>query len=197
MLRRPLILILSLFVPLVLPRAVGAQQPPEQTPQEPPQQPLTGSTSDRPPNTGTISTEDRDFIQKAGRANLSEVQLGQLALDRGTTKAVRDFAKRMVDDHTKANQALKKLADKKGMDLPSDVSDEQKAVYAQLSKLTGTDFDEAFMKQMASDHADAVNLFEQKASSSSDPAIQSMARKMLPTLKIHQRMAKQHAGSSM
>src|SRR5688572_29726238 len=60
-------------------------------------------------------TKDRDmeFVVKAADAGLYEVQAAQLALTKGTSKAVKDFATRMINDHGAANDELKALATSK------------------------------------------------------------------------------------
>src|SRR4051812_42706324 len=43
------------------------------------------------------------FVKKAAQDGMTEVQLGQIALDKSQNEDVRNFAQRMVTDHGKAN----------------------------------------------------------------------------------------------
>ena len=41
----------------------------------------------------------------AAHGNMAEVELGKLAVERGTNDAVKQFGQRMVDDHGKASES--------------------------------------------------------------------------------------------
>jgi putative membrane protein len=89
------------------------------------------------------------------------------------------LAQMMVADHTAANAELQELAAKKGVTLPED-----KPEYGEKWAKKTSDLDEDYLKEMKSDHEDAIELFE-KASKSDDPDIAAFATKTLPTLRHH------------
>jgi putative membrane protein len=93
-----------------------------------------------------------------------------------------------VRDHSKANDELTGLAKSKGLPVPSSLDAEHQAIVQKLSNKKGADFDAAYAKQMKEDHAKTVALF-QSASKSSDPDLAAFAKKTLPTLTEHKRMA--------
>src|SRR4051794_36110683 len=100
----------------------------------------------------TASTDDRKFVEKAASGGMAEVKLGQLAAQKDTSPTVKEFGTKMVHDHSKANDELKAIAAKKNLSLPTDVDTESKATYEKLTKLTGTDFDKAYIEAMVKDH---------------------------------------------
>src|SRR4051794_17400524 len=65
------------------------------------------------------SGADKKFFNEAASGGMMEVQLGQLARDKGQTQDVKDFGSRMVTDHTKANDELKQLAQQKNWPMPT------------------------------------------------------------------------------
>ena len=144
------------------------------------------------PTKGTAAPDH--FIKDAAVGGMSEVELGKLAEQRANRADVKSFGKRMVNDHSKANDELKSLAQKKNVSLPSDVDREHQAIYDRLSKLSGSDFDNAYMNEMLKDHREDVAEFE-RASKSPDPDVQAFASKTLPTLKEHLTQAEQVASS--
>jgi putative membrane protein len=139
---------------------------------------------------GTLSKSDKDFVTRAAQDGMAEVALGELATRMASNEEVKQFAQRMVDDHTKANNELKELASKEGITFPNEMSGKQKALQDRLAKLSGADFDREYMRAMVKDHDSAVALFEKQARSGGDPELKAWAEKTLPTLREHQQIAR-------
>jgi putative membrane protein len=137
-----------------------------------------------------LSSTDRNFIMKAAEGGMAEVQLGQLASQNGSSDDVKKFGQRMVDDHTKANDQLKQIAQSKGVQVPADLSAKDKAMKDKLSKMTGAEFDRAYMKDMVQDHTKDVSEFRKASTSAKDPDVKSFASQTLPTLEDHLKEAK-------
>ena len=132
---------------------------------------------------------DQTFVMKAARGGLAEVELGKLAQDKATNDEVKQFGKKMVDDHGKANDELKSLAQSKNITLPTDLSVKDKALHDRLAKLSGAAFDRAYMQAMLKDHREDVNEFRTESRSGSDPEVKQWAAKTLPTLESHLKLA--------
>jgi putative membrane protein len=133
----------------------------------------------------SLTSSDRQFIRKAAEGGMAEVELGQLAQEKGSSEAVKNFGKRMVDDHTKANDQLKQLASNKGVEVPQDLNAKDKMLKASLSKLSGDQFDKAYMKDMVKDHTADVQEFRKESTSAQDPDVKHFASETLPTLQDH------------
>ena len=69
---------------------------------------------------------DTEFAVSAADAGILEVQLGTLALTKATSSIVKQFAQTMIDDHTKANEELKALSERKNITLPTILSENTK-----------------------------------------------------------------------
>lgn len=151
-----------------------------------PSQPGLGQT---PTPTNTIS--DADFAKQAAEGNLAEIKLGQLAQDKGSSDAVKEFSKRIVEDHTQANDQLNSIASQKEIKLPTEVDRHDQKTYDKLSQLSGEAFDRAYMKEMVKGHQDAISLFQQEANGGQDASIKGFASKTLPTLQEHLKMARE------
>jgi len=129
--------------------------------------------------------EDSKFAVQAASGGLAEVQLGQLAQEKGTTAAVKDFGRMMVEDHSKANEELKTLAASKNISLPSAPGEEKQKTFADLSAKTGKDFDKAYISEMVRDHEKDVKLFEDAQQTVKDPELRQFVEKTLPVLRKH------------
>jgi putative membrane protein len=136
---------------------------------------------------------DSTFVKKAARGGLAEVELGQLATQKASSEDVKKFGQRMVDDHSKANEQLKQVAAEKHIDLPQDLNAKDKATKARLEKLSGEQFDKAYMKNMVKDHQTDVAEFERESKMGRDPEVKSFAEQTLPTLKEHLKEAQKIA----
>lgn len=171
---RPL---LVLAMSAVICSALSGQDPTEKTDPATPNQPADRSSK--------AATSDQSFLREAAAGGLAEVELGQLAAEKSSNPDVRKFAERMVADHSKANDQLKNIAAQKGIDLPTEPSAKHKATKEQLSKLSGDEFDKAYMSNMLSDHKQDVAAFRKESTEGKDPALKEFATKTLPTLEDH------------
>jgi putative membrane protein len=96
----------------------------------------------------------------------------------------------MVDDHSKANAELKLAAREQGVALPTELDAEHQAAIDRLSRLSGSAFDQAYMRDMVMDHEEDVSEFARAARHSGDSPIKSFASRALPTLQDHLKMAR-------
>lgn len=148
------------------------------------------ATTATSPAAGTLAPEDRTFLNKAAVGGMAEVQLGQLAVKNAKSADVKAFGQRMIDDHSKVNSELTRLATSKGVTPPSELDSKNKATLDRLSKLTGDQFDKAYMADMVTDHEEDVAEFQKEANSGGDPDEKAFAAKTLPTLQEHLQLAK-------
>ena len=132
-----------------------------------------------------LSKSDTSFVTEAAGGNLAEIKLGELATQKGTDPKVKDFGNRMVNDHTKANNDLKPIADAGGVKWPDNPPQDAQATYDKLSKLSGDQFDRQFITVMVKDHRKVAQLYEQELGKSSDAQLKSYVQKTLPTVRSH------------
>jgi putative membrane protein len=136
-----------------------------------------------------VAGGDSRFLEDAAQAGMTEVQLGQLAVQKATNADVKSFGQKMVDDHTAAGNQLNALATQKGVTLPRSPSAMQKGNVDRLSRMTGATFDRAFMDQMVKDHKAVVAAFDMASRRSRDADVKRFAASTLPTLQGHLQMA--------
>lgn len=173
-------------------QAPGAQQ----TPPNPSTRSNSTNSSarpgmDTPPASETgIRPEDRKFLKEAAIGGMTEVQLGKLAQEKGSSDRVKQFGQRMIDDHTKANDELRKVAVSKSISIPDSLDSKHQSRVDKLSKLSGAEFDRAYIKDQLKDHEQDVKEFQQEAQDGKDPAVKDFAAKTLPTLQSHLQLVK-------
>jgi putative membrane protein len=155
----------------------------------------TSATGEQAGMAGAMNSKDRDFVMDAAMGGLMEVELGQLAAQKGTSEAVKQFGQRMVDDHGKANTELMSLATRKGITLPTSIDDKHRQDITKLSAMSGADFDRAYSKMMLKDHEKDVSEFEKQSTKGTDPDVKAFASSTLPTLQEHLTMARALPGN--
>ena len=137
----------------------------------------------------SLSTDDVKFIQEAARAGMAEVNAARLAKQKAEGQEVKDFARRMEEDHAKANEELEKLAKSKGAQLPGDVDRKHHRMMDALRAHTAAQFEREYMKQQVGDHKGAIRDFDREAKHGKDADLRKWAAGKLPTLREHLRMA--------
>ena len=147
-------------------------------------------------STGTKSSSsmhkanpESGFVRKAAMGGMAEVELGNLAQQKASNDQVKQFGAKMVQDHGKANDELKQLASSKGIDLPSALDSKHQKDMDKLNKLSGAQFDKAYMSHMVDDHKKDVSEFKKQAKSGKDADVKAFASKTLPTLEEHLQLA--------
>ncbi|AZO66233.1 DUF4142 domain-containing protein [Mesorhizobium sp. M6A.T.Ce.TU.002.03.1.1] len=133
--------------------------------------------------------QDQLFAQLAVAGGTAEVDFGNLA-KKSSHSAIKEFASRMVDDHSAANEKLKSLAESDKIPLPQGLDDEHKQLRAKLEKLEGAAFDLAYISGQITDHQRTVQLLEWEIVSGQDADLQHFGSDTLPTVLEHLRMAR-------
>jgi putative membrane protein len=102
---------------------------------------------------------------------------------------VKQFAARMVQDHSKANEELRSLAQAKGVTVPAKPGHGSDREMGKLAKLQGDALDREYMDHMVKDHVKDVKEFRKQEDKAKDADVKNFAANTLPTLQEHLRMA--------
>jgi putative membrane protein len=121
------------------------------------------------------AASDEQFAKKAAQGGMAEVKMGELAEQKGTSEAVKKFGQRMAQDHTKADEELRRAAMKENMSLPTDLDTKDQATYDALAKLSGSSFDRAYARDMVKDHEQDIAEFKREANSGKNESIKNFA----------------------
>ena len=135
--------------------------------------------------------DEKRFVKDALLGGMTEVALGKVAVEKASGDAVKQFAQKMIDDHSKANEELKQIAGKESITVPETLDSKHQSRVDKISKLSGADFDRAYIKDLVKDHQNDVNDFQMEAQNGNDPEVKGFAAKTLPVLEEHLRMVKE------
>lgn len=126
---------------------------------------------------------------KAASDGLAEVEASQLAQQRATSPQVKQFAARMIADHTQANNELQQIAQQQDLTLPTQPDSKDASKVQKLRGLNGAAFDKAYAQEQVPDHQSDIAMFRKEAQSGQDPALKAFAQKTLPILQQHLQLA--------
>jgi putative membrane protein len=116
---------------------------------------------------------------------MAEVALGKMAASKSSDSKIKDFGNMMVMDHGKANSELMTIAKSKNIALPTGLDAEHQAKSDSLSKLSGKDFDMAYVNAMIEGHKKTLALMQSEATNGKDADLKAFAAKTAPVVQSH------------
>ena len=128
---------------------------------------------------------EKMFMKKAADGGMTEVELGQLAAEKGGSDAVKDFGSQMVKDHGKINDDLKEVAGKMNVTLPAKVSAKHHDTIEKMSGMSGAAFDKAYVPAMVKDHEMDIAEFEKADKMVKNPDLKKFIQDSIPMMKDH------------
>ncbi|MDB9302814.1 DUF4142 domain-containing protein [Nodularia spumigena CS-591/12] len=133
-----------------------------------------------------LSEIDRVYVQEAAQAGMAEVELAKLALEKSEDENIKKYAQQMIQDHTPLNQELMQLSQQKGITLPTNLSPKYQALEAQLSELSGANFDQAYINEAGiNGHMENLIIHTRQLQLGQDPDLQAFAAKTIPVVESH------------
>ena len=139
-------------------------------------------------NESKIDEDGSAFMKAAALGSNMEIDLGKYAMQNSSNSKVKEFAAKMVADHTLAKSDLLKIAQRSGLVMPTEYPADVKAHMDEMMKLKGAAFDSHYVGMMVKDHAKTIALFK-TAQSLRDDVLKDYATKTLPVLQTHQKLA--------
>lgn len=128
---------------------------------------------------------EQDFMIKAAQANLAEIDMARIIMQKSQNKDLRDFANMIQSDHTDALEDLTDLMRDKGMSPPNTLSPEIKVDIEKMTALSGPDLDREFANAMVADHQKALEMFRDQANIAQSPDVRKYAEDLIPKLEMH------------
>jgi len=157
-----------------------------------------GTQQDRRPgvqDNGTLQPsatkfDDKRFVRDAAFDGLIEVELGKLAADKGSSGAVKQYGQHVVEIQTKTNEQLRDVAAKAGYSIPESLDTKHHARVDKLAKLSGAEFDKAYIKDQVKENENGFRAFQEESQAGANAAVKAFAASTLPTLQAQLAMAK-------
>lgn len=142
------------------------------------------------------SMQDKEFVKKAAEGGMAEVRLGQLAEQKSNSPDVKEFAQKMVNEHTQLNEQMEPIAQQMGVSSPKDLSKKDKKAIEKMENLSGRQFDDAYIKYMVKDHKKDLSDFRDTANRTQNTQLKTAAEHGAQVIQQHlqdiEQIAKNH-----
>ncbi|AIR90904.1 DUF4142 domain-containing protein [Pseudomonas cremoricolorata] len=146
-----------------------------------------------------FAAEPADFVDEASAKGIAEIEAGKLALQKSQSADVKSFAQMMIDDHTKANQTLRGIAQQKGLKVATDAELLDKAKKLILD-IREESFDRSYANNQVNAHEKTIELFNEEVKDGKDAELKAFASETLPKLEKHleeaRKLAAAHGGDA-
>lgn len=146
-----------------------------------------------PAITTPVQMSANDFVAQATLSDLFEIETSRLALSRSTNADVKQFAQRMVDEHTRTSASLKAAMATSGqtVNVATQLDEGMRSQLATLTALPATEFDRRYLELQVEGHQRALSLMQRYGSSGDVPALKAFASTNAPTISSHLDQARQ------
>jgi putative membrane protein len=121
-----------------------------------------------------------DFVTRAANGNVFAVAESRLAVDRARAPAVNTFARRLIDDHGRAEAELRAAAEGSGATVPTTLDQDHQARLTALRRKAGADFDKAYIADQLEAHSNALTLYADYMLWGEYEKLHALAIKMIP-----------------
>ncbi|NDI98033.1 DUF4142 domain-containing protein [Flavobacterium sp. LaA7.5] len=134
--------------------------------------------------------DDSEYLVHAAEVDMKEIELGKMAQQKATNAGIKEYGKMMVEQHTKASEKTKDLAQSMNVTLPMAITEDGKEAWEDLNDETGMDFDKKYINMMVDGHEKTIKMMEEASEEAQSEKIRRWASDMLPTHREHLQKAK-------
>lgn len=146
-----------------------------------------------PPQPGQgLPLKDVRFLEQATEYSILQMEIGELATEKASLEAVRQFGNQQERDHEQFRQELMSLAERRDIVVSEQTSDDVwRPTIDRLRGQSGENFDQEFLDLQLKIGKDLVDLYQTQASHSTDTELASFAITTLVRLQQHFATAQQ------
>ncbi len=179
----------ALLAASILAEPAFAQAPPTTAPAPPPTATAPAMVPGAP--VAPLTTGDDQFVVAQLDGNTAEIQAGQLALKNSHNQDVRQFAEKMITDHSYAQSTLEQIAGVHHIQIPTMLTEQDRNMLDRLAKLEGSAFDRAYVGDMVRAHAMMVEQLNAQLVHGEDQHINAWVQNTRPIALQHSEIAQQ------
>ena len=147
---------------------------------------MTTPANEMTPPPAVATTQAQPYLFAAGQSDVFEISSAWVALQRSGNPEVRDFAQRMIEDHTITTNAALAAAKEAGVVPPPPVLDaDKRQMITALLSVPAAQFDRTYLDQQVPSHEAALAIVSGYARSGDEAAIRQAAATAEPIVARH------------
>jgi putative membrane protein len=152
----------------------------------------TNTTTSSTSNTTSNENSAHEILSNIHTTNQLEIRMAKLARQKAESPKVKDFAQRMIKDHTMADQKVMKLAKQEGVKVGQyPLTAMQQGQIDKLMASSGEEFDRLYMETNRTGHHKAIEMLESAKNKATDPKVKNLVTQLLPTVEHHEQLAQE------
>ncbi|MFB7243857.1 hypothetical protein CW362_11195 [Streptomyces populi] len=124
---------------------------------------------------GPLTEGDRDFVVKVRAAGLWEYPLGEIALKKGSTPAMREAGKHLIVGHARLDELDRKVAVQLNITLPNQASPQQQQFVATSAALSGKEFDRTAANILRVTHGSIFSVIAKVRANTNNSLVRELA----------------------
>ena len=125
------------------------------------------------------------FLTDAMRGDNAEIEAGRLASEKGSSDAVKEYGRMLVQEHGAHKQQVAQVGQALGIQQTDEPTPEGQQLMTRLQGLSGAEFDRAFAQGMVESHRKTIAMYEQQEQAGGPEQVTALVRQSLPVLRKH------------
>jgi putative membrane protein len=133
---------------------------------------------------GTLAA-DAQFIREVSQDHTMQVQMAELAKDRARDSRVREFAERIIRDHTRMQNQWDAMLERNDVSHRTVLGPRHREKVDLLKPEKGKNFDRAYMTTVIRQHDDEISYWRKEGRATRSPQVRNLVNNDLPILEQH------------
>jgi putative membrane protein len=131
------------------------------------------------------------FVGGAANGDMFEIESSRIAAEKAQNPQVKQFAQRMIEEHTKSSADLKAAVQGAGdVTIPAAMDERRQGMVDNLRQAPAANFDQVYIGQQIAAHQENVELHQTYAENGDNAALKALAAKHLPMIQQHLQQAR-------
>ncbi len=168
----------------------GCNSPDTNTPAQTTDGTLPGEVSPPVGDTAAANTDPQSFANRMAASDQFEIDAAKIAQEKAKSKELRDFAAKMITDHTASSAKLKTAATAQGLSLAPSPTSQQGADLAAL-RAASDNFDSLYLEQQLKAHETALAELRGFGETGTQGALRDFATATAPVVDGHLKMLRE------
>jgi len=137
-----------------------------------------------------LPASDVEFLPRAISCSVAQTKYAELAEKRAADPEVKEFARKLAADHQECTKKLMDFAKDLKLAVVAGVEKDQREMETRLGRLSGNDFDKAYLHEVVTDHEKGIRVARSRLKGDSKAELKSYLEKDVEKMESHLKEAR-------